>query len=224
MALNLFSKCWQSLEICKGLWIIRFNGSKRLVLHDCMIQSKQHLFKKQSVISWRPAATRPQGIRNDDNQNINADFLCPKVDLLQLQISCRTPFNRKKKKRQWASPYLNAEKSTVWLYNTVLSTLGLQWQYIQNDSLPVLCCNIYIIDPVKWHHHKFLLFGGPQSMPTNRSPLTMEIKAGRIQKSNWKVRIIWLAPSLSWVKTADIKSFFSFWGKCTFEVREDDVL
>lgn len=94
--------------------------------------------------------------------------------------------------------------------------LSLQWQYIQNDSLPVLCCNIYIIDPVKWHHHKFLLFVGPQSMRTNRSPLTMEIKAGRIQKSNWKVRIIWLAPSLSWVKTADIKSFFFFLRKMYF--------
>lgn len=66
------------------------------------------------------------------------------------------------------------------------------------------------LDPVKWHHHKFLVFCGPQSMLTNRSSLTKKIKAGRIQKSNWKVRIIWLAPSLSWVKIVDIKSFVFF--------------
>lgn len=42
-----------------------------------------------------------------------------------------------------------------------------------------------------------------------------KIKAGRIQKSNWKkVKIIWLAPSLSWVVYIYIK--------CIFEVREDD--
>lgn len=78
------------------------------------------------------------------------------------------------------------------------------------------------LDPVKWHHHKFLVFFfscGPQSMLTNGSSLTMKIKAGRIQKSNWKVRIIWLAPSLSWVKIVDIKSLSFF-----FVVVEENVL
>lgn len=80
-------------------------------------------------------------------------------------------------------------------------------------------------DPVKWHHCKFPVFCGPRSTPTNKWSLTTKRKVSRIQKSNWNVRIIWLAQSLSWVKIVNIKSFFfSFWGKSTFEVREDDLL
>lgn len=43
------------------------------------------------------------------------------------------------------------------------------------------------------------------------------------------MRIIWLAPSLSWVKIVDIKSFAFFFvvvveENVLFEVREDDLL
>lgn len=112
--------------------------------------------------------------------------------------------------------------STCWQGTPSVTSLGLN-----DNTFRMILFLFYaatsILDPVKWHHHKLLVYYGPQSMLTNRSSLTMKIKTCGIQKSNWKVRIIWLAPSLSWVKIVDIKSFV-FWGKCTFEVREDDLL
>lgn len=115
-----------------------------------MIQSEQHLSKKCDLL-WARSKNNCRTSALVTTKNIDADFLCPKVGLLRLQISCKTQF--KDKKQRWATPYLNAEKSTVlsvqhhvvtcWQYTPSVTSLGLKWQYIQNDSLPGLC-NIYI--------------------------------------------------------------------------------
>lgn len=158
MALNrvffvfFFFKSWQSLEILQRAVNHSFKmARKRLVLHDCMIQSKQHFIKKV----WSPVGLQQNNRRTSAMTRSNTlmqTFLCPKVDLLQLQISCQTEW--KEKKQQWATSYLNAEESAVYVYNTMLSTcwlytpsvtsVGLKWQYIQNDSFPVLHCHIHI--------------------------------------------------------------------------------
>lgn len=114
MALNLFQNLdnlWKFAKGCESFFKMAQKG-----LFCTTVWYNQNSIYQKSVISWRPAAKQLQDICNDDNQNIDADFLCPKVDLLQLQISCKIQLKKKKtkkQKQQWATFYLNAEKSTV---------------------------------------------------------------------------------------------------------------
>lgn len=118
-----------------------------------MIQSEQHLSKKNV---WSPVCARS---RNDcrtsammtTEKTLMQTSCVPKLTCYSFKFHVKTQF--KEKKQQWATPYpkcweehgVNVQHHVVtcWQYTPSVTSLGLKWQYIQNDSLPGLC-NIYI--------------------------------------------------------------------------------
>lgn len=145
MALNLFQNLDNLWKFAKGCESFIKMAQKGLL---CMTV----WYNQNSFYQEKPQTTTGH-LQMMTTTTLLQNSTVPKVDLLQHQISWRNESVKKIKQKTMGKPlpkcwecmvHVHTMSSTCWQYTPSVTSVGLKWQYIQNDSLPGLCCTVYI--------------------------------------------------------------------------------